>query len=409
MKKLQGLRLDFSKVIFLKIINIVLKFFNSVIVVLVIGIAGRGEFFKLSQLGGILAFFLCISLGDFFIYNAKKEIENLKIYYSYSLFLIFTLGLIIFGFIFLNYKTVSFFFLFTLSGALEYLTLSIFKSKREYNTVSLYITLKIAVFIAMIYTFKFDFDGVVITYFICSFITFIFFSINLIDRRIFKGKQINYKSVVNFTKNIHLNNIFTDLENKSDIIILTIFLGNDLIGIYSIVIVLAQMINYITHTIIQTIAPVFKSLTIKNIVLIFNFLFLVSICFSIAMIISQKYLLSTFYNLEETIAYITLTILCVGIIPETLTRLILSFYKYGNADKEFISKVAMITATINIILNILFIPFWGIVGAAAVSLITYLIRFIIIFRNLNSELYPEKIIIYNPTVTLKEVLFLIKK
>ena len=89
MNKPKGIRLDLIKVIFLKIVNAGLKLSNSVVVVLVIGIEGRGEFFKLSQLGGILAFFLCLSLGDFFIYNVKKEIENLKTFYTYSLFLIF--------------------------------------------------------------------------------------------------------------------------------------------------------------------------------------------------------------------------------------------------------------------------------------------------------------------------------
>ena len=409
MNKPKGIRLDLIKVIFLKIVNAALKLSNSVVVVLVIGIEGRGEFFKLSQLGGILAFFLCLSLGDFFIYNVKKEIENLKTFYTYSLFLIFTLGFICLIITFLNYETASFFLLFTLSGALEYLTLSFLKSKRKYNTVSLYLTLKIAAFIAIIYTFKFNFNEVVITYFVCSFFTYLIFSIILFDRRIFKGTKINYSGIIDYSKNIHLNNIFTDLENKSDIIILTIFLGNDLIGIYSIVVVLAQIINHLTHIIIQTIAPVFRSLNTKKIILLFNLLFIVSVVFSITLITTQKFLLSILYNLESTTAYITLTILCVAIIPETLNRLILTFYKYGNANKEFISKVAMVTAVINIVLNILLVPIWGIKGAAVVSLITYLTRFIIIYPNLNKELYPEKIILYNPAKTFHGILSVFKK
>ena len=69
----------------------------------------------------------------------------------------------------------------------------------------------------------------------------------------------------------------------------------------------------------------------------------------------------------------------------------------------------MVTAVINIVLNILLVPIWGIEGAAVVSLITYLTRFIIIYPNLNKELYPEKIILYNPAKTFHGILSVFKK
>ena len=93
----------------------------------------------------------------------------------------------------------------------------------------------------------------------------------IFDSKILTRVKVNFKSIFSYSKNIHLNNIFTDLENKSDIIIITIFLGNDVIGIYSLVVVLAQVINNITHILIQTIAPIFKSISYKELNLLFNF------------------------------------------------------------------------------------------------------------------------------------------
>ena len=58
MKELIGLRLDLAKVILLKAVNLLLKLANSVVIVMVLGIGGRGEFFKLTQIGGVFAFFL---------------------------------------------------------------------------------------------------------------------------------------------------------------------------------------------------------------------------------------------------------------------------------------------------------------------------------------------------------------
>ena len=47
MKELIGLRLDLAKVILLKAVNLLLKLANSVVIVMVLGIGGRGEFLNL--------------------------------------------------------------------------------------------------------------------------------------------------------------------------------------------------------------------------------------------------------------------------------------------------------------------------------------------------------------------------
>tara|TARA_Y100000768_G_scaffold389020_1_gene390453 strand:+ start:16803 stop:18044 length:1242 start_codon:yes stop_codon:yes gene_type:complete len=408
MEKLKGLKLDLAKVVLLKAINLTLKLLNSVVIVMVIGIGGRGEFFKLTQIGGIIAFFLCLSLGDYFLYNVKNRLENIKIYFIYSFFLFLLLFFPFLIFNNLGYLTLSYFILFTLSGGLEYLTLSLLKSQRKYNSVSLFISIKIISFLIIFYSLKLGFDAAIITYFLCSIVTNTIFMFIVFDIKILKNVKIDFKSIKNYSKNIHLNNIFTDLENKSDIIIITIFLGNDVIGIYSLVVVLAQIINHITHILIQTIAPIFKSISTKEIVLLFNFLLLTSVVFSSTLFISQKFVLSFLYNLTEPIAYKTLSILCLAVIPETLTRLILTFYKYGEGSKKFVSRIALITALMNISLNILLVPFLGIVGAATVSLITYLTRFFLIFNNLKTYIKPEKITIYNPIKTIKKTFLILK-
>ena len=126
MEKLKGLKSDLAKVVLLKAVNLTLKLLNSVVIVMVIGIGGRGEFFKLTQIGGIIAFFLCLSLGDYFLYNVKNRLENIKIYFIYSFFLFLLLFFPFLIFNNLGYLTLSYFILFTLSGGLEYLTLSLF-------------------------------------------------------------------------------------------------------------------------------------------------------------------------------------------------------------------------------------------------------------------------------------------
>ena len=83
---------DLLKVGALKGINIILKFILSILTVQVFGIEGRGEYFKVIQLIGVISFLFGFSVHDYFIYNQNgkrnKEILELSLILSFGLVLL---------------------------------------------------------------------------------------------------------------------------------------------------------------------------------------------------------------------------------------------------------------------------------------------------------------------------------
>ena len=165
---------------------------------------------------------------------------------------------------------------------------------------------------------------------------------------------------------------------------MAIFLDATSIGIYSVVVVLVQSLNHVTNLIVQTIAPLFKKLGKIQFNLLFNYLIIISVIFSIILILSHKIILQTFYLITSNLASYTLIILSIAIIPDTLSRLLITSYKYGERDKSYLKKISIVTAAINILLNLIVIPIYGIIGAACVSLITYSMRLLFIIFNIFS-------------------------
>ena len=97
MNKISVFKKDFLSVGVLKILNLFFKLLNSVLFVQILGLAGRGEFFKFIQVSGVIGFFICLSLGDYLLYqvNQKKSNQCLVDFfklYLYSYFILYVVS-----------------------------------------------------------------------------------------------------------------------------------------------------------------------------------------------------------------------------------------------------------------------------------------------------------------------------
>ena len=211
---------------------------------------------------------------------------------------------------------ISYFLLFILGGSLDYLTLSLFKSQRNYNTVNLFLILKTSLFILPLFIFEISINQAIYLYFIISIVLNISFQYSLANfyKAKLKAKYNELRKSINYAKLIHVNNLFTDIENKSDIIIMVMFLDAKSIGVYSVVVVLVQALNHATNLIIQTIAPLFNKLGKVQFNFLFNYLLIISVVFSLTLILSHKVILEVLYLITSNVASITLIILSVAIL-----------------------------------------------------------------------------------------------
>jgi O-antigen/teichoic acid export membrane protein len=381
---LETLKKDFSRISVLKIVNILLKFSVSVLFVRLLGIEARGVFFKLSQIGGIISFFLCLSIGDYFIYNINRGVNNTQLFLKTFVFVsVSIISVIIISFFVTNIQNVSL-SMFILTGTSEYLYFSYLKSMRKYSYLTGLIIVKNVLLILLCWTWNASINYLIFTYCILSFsiICLVVFRIfRFSDFSVFNKFEL--KELFSYSRNVHVNNIFTDFENKADILIVAFFLSPREIGMYSVVVVLSQSVNNITNLLTNTIGPHYKNLSQRMIVSILKVSLVVAIIFTTVMLIFGNFILRDMYGIVDNNIYTYLSILSIALVPETLSRVYVTHYKFTE-DNHVLSKISIFTSLLNIILNFAAIPYFGLFAVVIVSLVTYSIRFLyfyIHFRN----------------------------
>lgn len=407
---LKALKKDFSKISVLKIVNILLKFIVSILFVRLLGIEGRGVFFKLSQIGGIISFFLCLSIGDYFIFNINRGIGNSKLFLkTYVFFSIFIFLVIISSFFITNIQNVAL-IMFILIGTNEYLYFSFLKSNRRYSYLTVLIIVKNVLLMILILLWNTSIYYLIITYCLLSFIIIfiiIFQEFSFSDIKLFN--KLELKELFKYSKNVHVNNVFTDFENKSDILIVAFFLSPREMGIYSVVVVLAQSVNNITNLLTKTIGPHYKDLSKKMIISIIKISFIIAILFTTVMLIFGNFILTNIYGIIDNNIYSYLLILSVALIPETLSRVYVTHYKFTK-DNNVLSKIALFTAFFNISLNLVAVPYFGLYAVVIISLITYSIRFFYFYLHFKNQQLIKSIWYILPDLeTLRFVKKILKK
>ena len=371
----QVLKKDIKRISILKVSNILLKFLVSILFVRLLGIEARGIFFKLSQIGGIVSFFLCLSIGDYFIYNINRGVENSKLFLKTYLFFTIVIFLVMLGsMFFLDIENLSL-IMFVLIGTNEYLYYSYLKANRRYLNLTFLLLIRSVLLIILLLFWNASIYYLIFAYGLSSFVmifAFIFKEYSVLKIGFFKKNELS--KLFKYAKNVHVNNVFTDFENKSDILIIAFFLSPKEIGIYSIVVVLAQSINNFTNLLTQTVSPHYKDLSKNMIVSLIKLSMTIAIIFTITMLVFGGIIITRIYGIIDSNVYIYLVILSIALIPETLSRVFVTHYKFTEAN-NVLSKISIFTAIFNIGLNLVAIPYYGLYGVVIVSLFSYLIRF----------------------------------
>jgi len=375
--KISVFKKDFFSVGTLKFINLFFKLLNSVLFVQLLSLDGRGEYFKFIQISGVCGFFICLSIGDYLLYqvNQKKQEKGFVDFFKFYLYTFLLLYFL--SFLFLSsYNRI--WLLFIISGSLEYLILSFFKSNRDYHLVSRFIFLKNIFIILTLIFFSSKIKLLDFFYFINYlniFLILIFATIhNLLIGNFLNGIK-KFHELYEYAKYVHFNNIFNDIENKADILIISFFLSDKQIGIYSIIVVLAQSINHVTNFLVQLISPNLKHVSKDNFINVIQLTFIFGATYFLFVIVTGKSILSYLYLIDDvTIYYLTLVLL-IGVVFENITKVYLTYFKFSE-NYSVVSKIAIYTACFNVVFNLIFIPSYGILGAVIVSLITYSVRFV---------------------------------
>ena len=252
-----------------------------------------------------------------------------------------------------------------------------------------------------IYLFKFNIYYIVvglaassiITSIVCLFIFFIrynykfSFKFNLFDKNFILLSQ---KSTISAAE------IF--LLYKGDIFLVNFFLGTAQTGLYSVAVLFSEFF----HRISNVIGPLLISKTVsdKTDAILYSTAKVVRVVFFINLIIvllliilGKKIILILFGN-EFQFSFLILLFLMPGLLTFSPGSLLYAFFM-GKGYPKNIIIINAFSGVLNIILNIILLPKYGVVAAAIISSLTYFlwtVSLIISFKNTSNIPYNEIVI-----------------
>jgi len=187
-------------------------------------------------------------------------------------------------------------------------------------------------------------------------------------------KAYTHKQLIKISWPMFLTGAMWVLTSQVDIVMLGAFTSTENVGIYAVVIKLGMMITFILTSINMVLAPKFAELyysndleSLRNVAQKSSkIIFYTTIPLLLILIIFGKPILSLFGS-EFIFGYWALVFVALGQFVNTICGSTGYFMNMTGNQKEF-NKIMMFATLLNIILNYILIPIFGIVGAAISSL-----------------------------------------
>lgn len=176
---------------------------------------------------------------------------------------------------------------------------------------------------------------------------------------------------------LFFNNVASVIYISSDTTIIGLISGSYYVGIYSTAVKIYTIVKQITNTVLMTTIPRLASLNEKNydeykklLNRVFEMMFILIVPSSLGLIMlrEQIVLIIAGSNYLESIVSLTILSICL------LFAVISGFFVHGvllvNNREHVILKITVVSALINIFLNILLVPYFRENGAALATLIS---------------------------------------
>ena len=391
------------------------KLVLTILVARYLGPEGKGIFSFITRLIGIIVSIVNFSIGEFYIYINNNCPENIKSRMVITASLFF--GLIIF-FTVCIIKFIGFYIGDSVLGIFPFLLMLIsgwavhlnyhqskrYQAQRDYN---LYIFQSIAVHLLMVI-----FGAAAVILIQDVFITLYAVSAGYITGGLltifYEHKKKNRIGILESSKKapkdwlshlrslgllkysikVHLIEIFVLLQSQIDVLLLGYLLTFSEAGIYVVGVTIAQLTFYFSNSITTILFP--EMVKNKNSKLLFKrilFSMLVAILINIPLIIVINFLIENLFGSKFQQAEFIYYVLLPGIIADLAYRILYAYLKSVNEINNLI-VINSISLILNIVLNFILIPKFGIYGAAISSLVSYIFRSIVVF--LNSRLIVRK-------------------
>ncbi len=190
------------------------------------------------------------------------------------------------------------------------------------------------------------------------------------------------RATTSFGFYVVLSNSIAYLNTQMDSILIGYFLNPTEVGIYAVAALLAQTLTLIPSAVQRVSAPVTTTIYAKGDTgslrrLIFSIMkksFFLSICIAISIAILGQFLIICLFGKEFLEAYLPLLILLLGYtFAGTFAAVGSTLASIGKVRILF--RLTAFCGVFNILLNIVLIPYFGLIGAAIGTSVTLIINF----------------------------------
>lgn len=204
------------------------------------------------------------------------------------------------------------------------------------------------------------------------------------------------KKSLNFGLKSHLSNILAFLNYRSDILLLSFFLNPVAVGLYTVAVNIVERLWIVSNSISTVLFPKIASLDNdekKNQLTAFisRQSFLITIVISIFLVFLSQPIIILLFGEEYRESVPVLLWLLPGIISGSVSKIIANDFA-GRGKPELNLYVSIVTVSLNILLNILLIPRFGINATAFSSSATYTLNLmikLILFKRMTDYPYKE--------------------
>jgi O-antigen/teichoic acid export membrane protein len=212
---------------------------------------------------------------------------------------------------------------------------------------------------------------------IVSLVVLFFFFRKYVGQPCSKGEIVHYsKQCFNYGGRAHLSNIMAFVNYRADLFILNLFLSSANLGIYAISVALAESLWLLSKGISTVLLPKLSELhnaEKKRKILtpfIARWVFLLTLVAAGVAAIIIPYAINLLYGAEFMSGVQTFRILLIGIVLGSFSRVLANDIAARDFPQyNFYASIAVVS--VNVTMNLILIPKWGIIGAAAATSFAY--------------------------------------
>jgi O-antigen/teichoic acid export membrane protein len=389
-----------------QIITVVLGFVYIIYSAKYLGVDGFGTLSFALAFAGIFGIFSDLGLCSLATREISRDKSKTSEYLGNLFIIKISLGILTFGLIALTinllnypYQTILVVYLIGLSVILTNINAifnSVFQAyeKLEYQSIGQIINsllLFIGIFVAIY--LEFDILGFSLVYLITSFVVFIYSFIISKTRFASLKLKINWyfwKFMFKEALPLSLAAIFSVIAFRIDTVMLSIIIDNNAVGLYTAAYRLIESLTFVPIVFTASIYPVFSKLHISSQDSLrlsyyksFKYLIMIGIPIGVGTTILAEKIILLIYGYDFVESIHALQVL-IWLIPIFFLTYMFRWLLVSINKQNLLLKILLICMCLNIILNLILIPYFSFIGASLITLITELISFIFCYYYLST-------------------------